>query len=154
MPVKPVPLKNINEEDKEYLKRIQLKDPPCLQYYLEDTLGYGVDVDNSLGITLKHMLILHSCTQSYLTICQKIHDIIKKSIYNEQILQQIFKGDREKYKKRKYLTFGEFLLSILANLMYILKGLNLKMDDIRNVFDSLIVPLNDRGRKPLGVASI
>ena len=57
-------------------------------------------------------------------------------------------------RKRKYLTFGEFLFSILANLMYILKGLNLKMDDIRNVFDSLIVPLNDRGRKPLDVASI
>ena len=38
--------------------------------------------------------------------------------------------------------------------MLILKGLNLKMDGIRNVFDSLIVPLNDRGRKPLDVARI
>ena len=114
IPVKPVPLKNKDEQDKEYLKRIQLKDPPSLEYYLEDTLGYGQQVHNSLGITLQHMLILHNCTQPYLDVCIKIHDIIKKSIYNEQLLQEIFKGDREKYKL--------YLSDIKAGILYLDKG--------------------------------
>ena len=126
LPVKPVPLKHNNEEDKEYLKRIQLKDPPCLQYYLEDTLGYGTEVDNSLGITLKHMLILHNCTQSYLDICQKIHDIIKKSIYNEQLLQEIFEGNRDKHRNYLsnikegilYLDKGFYIIKAIADALY------------------------------------
>jgi hypothetical protein len=121
LPVKPVPLKNPNEDNKEYLKRIQLKDPPCLDYYLEDTLGYGQKVNNSLGITLKHMLILHNCTQPYLDICSKMHDIIKKTIYNEQLLQQIFKGDREKYNL--YLSDLKAGILFLDEGFYILKAL-------------------------------
>jgi hypothetical protein len=126
LPVKPVPLKNLNEDDKEYLKRIQIKDPPCLKYYLEDTLGFGENVDNSLGITLQHMLILHNCTQNYLDICNKIHEVIKKSIYNEQILNQIFKGDREEHKQylnniklgKLYLDEGFYIIKAIGDALY------------------------------------
>ena len=126
LPVKPVPLQSTNEDNKEYLKRIQLKDPPSLDYYLEDTLGYGNEVNNSLGITLQHMLILHNCTQSYLDICSKIHDIIKKSIYNEQILQEIFNGDREKHKSylndvklgMLYLDKGFYIIKAIGDALY------------------------------------
>ena len=121
LPVKPVPLKVSNENDKEYLKRIQLKDPPCLEYYLEDSLGYGSKVDNSLGITLQHMLILHNCTQPYLEVCAKMHDIIKKSIYNEQLLQNIFQGDRAKYNL--YLSDVKAGILYLDKEFYILRAL-------------------------------
>ena len=54
------------------------------------------------------------------------HDIIKKTIYNEQLLQQIFKGDREKYNLYLsdlkagilYLDEGFYILKALGDALY------------------------------------
>ena len=117
LPVRPVPLMEDNETNKDYLKRINNKDPPSLDYYKENTLGYKDKVNNSLGITLRHMLIVHNCTQSYLEVCEKLCESIKGTIYNEQIIDISFSGDLARYKL--------YLSDVKAGLLVIDEGLHI-----------------------------
>lgn len=114
-PVRPIPLRKKGQTDLDYRTQLKIKHPPEYAYWTDKTLGYGEDVDNSLGLTMDLTLLVHNCPTPLLEHCKKLNEYIGKSIIKEQLLESEFDGNE--HELRRYRQ------DILRGKLYIDKNL-------------------------------
>ena len=117
LPVKPIPPLLPDKCPIKFVENISLPHPPETGYITENTLGYGKHVDNSLGISLKTMLLAYNCTMDFDKICINTYEYIKDHVGYHMILDKDFNGDKQKMK--------EFLHNIKMGIFYIDQNLQI-----------------------------
>ena len=154
IPVKPIPLKKKDQTDKDYLVNLKIHHPPEHIYYDQDHLGYYDEKDNSLGITVKHMLLVYRCVTKYEDICHKIHDYIRDHILYHQILSEQYSNDREQMKS--YMKDIKQGILRLDKKLYIIRALSMvlyrtiKVINPTDIYDGQqIISFNEGKLKPI-----
>ena len=117
LPVKPIPPFLPGSCPTKFIENISLSHPPETKYLTENTLGYDLHVDNSLGISLKSMLLAYSCTMDFGKICNSTYEYIKGHVGYHMILDRDFKGDKTKMQ--------EYLNNIKNGIFYIDENLQI-----------------------------
>ena len=134
-PVRPIPLMTAGQTDQDYLVSLKAKNPPQYDYLTEDTMGYGSEVGNSLGITLRLMLLATRATIPFLETCKKIETKLTGGIANSLILDHVFGDDDQKLKRYKQdIRHGQFTLDKNLYLMHAIAdalGRTIKVVDSR-----------------------
>ena len=143
LPVKPIPPLLPGTCTKKYLSLISVPQPPETNYLNDKTLGYGTHADNSLGITIKTMILAYDCKIDFKKICQETHEYVKGHVAYHMILDKDFGGNKAKMQ--------DFLNNIKNGIFYIDKNLQI-MNALAHVFIRTFTIINSTtlfNKKPL-----
>ncbi len=98
LPVRPIPPLLPEMDSKIYMSNLKLNLPPEHSYLLEDTLGFGHHVSNSLGFTIQTMLKAYNSSTIYKSLCSDLATYIKEHVAYHQILDHDFNSDKSRMK--------------------------------------------------------
>lgn len=151
LPCRPIRLMHENETPKEYLSNLEMSDPPEFDYLTDKNFGYD-DMENSLGVCLKSMIVAHRCSQDYNQLCIDVADKINKSIVKHQLLNGQFRNDKQQLNNyienirngRLLIDDKLYIFQILANVLH----RTMKVVNSTTVHDGNQILSFEAGKKP------